>query len=81
MNKYQLLQTDIIKRVWQTGGKISYESDSQGLMVELAERSPIIIQNSSNPSSRKILDVWLYDRPYKVLLLAYAANYTKGTIL
>ena len=57
MNKYQLLQTDIIKRVWQTGGKISYESDSQGLMVELAERSPIIIQNSSNPSSRKILDV------------------------
>ena len=81
MNKYQLLQTDIIKRVWQTGGKISYESDSQGLMVELAERSPIIIQNSSNPSSQKILDVWLYDWPYKVLLLAYAANHTKGTIL
>ena len=34
-------------------------------MVELAERSPIIIQNSSNPSSRKNVVV----RPYKVLLL------------
>ena len=29
------------------------------ILVELAERSPIIIQNSSNPSSRKI---WTYDR-------------------
>ena len=29
------------------------------LIAELAERSPIIIQNSSNPSSRK---KWLYDR-------------------
>ena len=28
------------------------------LIVELAENSPIIIQNSSNPSSQKI---WLYD--------------------
>ena len=28
-------------------------------IAELAERSPIIIQNSSNPSSRKI---WMYDR-------------------
>ena len=27
-----------------------------------AERSPIIIQNSSNPSSRKNLDVRPYDR-------------------
>ena len=27
------------------------------LIAELAERSPIIIQNSSNPSSRKKLDV------------------------
>ena len=32
------------------------------VMAELAERSPIIIQNSSNPSSRKNLDVRLYDR-------------------
>ena len=31
------------------------------IIVELAELSPIIIQNSSNPSSRKNLDVWLYD--------------------
>ena len=29
--------------------------------MELAERSPIIIQNSSNPSSQKNLDVRLYD--------------------
>ena len=51
------------------------------IIVELAERSPIIIQNSSNPSSRKNLVVRPYDRttvrpydrtivrPYKVLLL------------
>ena len=32
------------------------------LIAELAERSPIIIQNSSNPSSRKNLDVRPYDR-------------------
>ena len=31
-------------------------------MAELAERSPIIIQNSSNPSGRKHLDVRPYDR-------------------
>ena len=31
-------------------------------IVELAERSPIIIQNSSNPSSRKSLGVRPYDR-------------------
>ena len=31
-------------------------------IAELAERSPIIIQNSSNPSSRKNLDVRPYDR-------------------
>ena len=32
------------------------------LIAELAERSPIIIQNSSNPSSRKNLDVRPCDR-------------------
>ena len=32
------------------------------LIAELAERSPIILQNSSNPSSRKNLDIRLYDR-------------------
>ena len=31
------------------------------LIVELAEHSPIIIQNSSNPSSWKNLDVRLYN--------------------
>ena len=29
--------------------------------MELTERSPIIIQNSGNPSSQKNLDVWPYD--------------------
>ena len=32
------------------------------MMAELAERSPIVIQNSSNPSSRENLDVRPYDR-------------------
>ena len=32
------------------------------VIAELAERSPIIIQNSRNPSSRKYLDVPPYDR-------------------
>ena len=50
-------------------------------IAELTERSPIIIQNSSNLSSRKNLDVQPYDRPYKVLLLAYLANCATGTIL
>ena len=30
------------------------------IIAELAERIPIIIQNSSNPSSQKNLDVWPY---------------------
>ena len=46
-----------------------------------AKRSPVIIRNSSNPSSRKHLDVRPYDRPYKVFLLACGANCTMGTIL
>ena len=49
------------------------------IIVELAERSPIIIQSSSNPSSQKNLDlritVWLH----KVLLLAWVVNCTTGT--
>ena len=51
------------------------------LIAELVERSPIIIQNSSNPSSRKNLDVRPYDRPYKVLLLACTANCTTYLII
>ena len=45
------------------------------LTAELPERSPIIIQNSSNPSSRKKLDV----RQYKVLLLICVVNCIAGT--
>ena len=61
------------------------------LIAALAERSPIIIQYSSNPSRRKNLDVRPYDRttvrpydrttvrPYKVLLLTCVVNCTAGT--
>ena len=42
---------------------------------------PIIIQNSSNPSSQKNLDVQPYNQPYKVLLLACLANCATGTTL
>ena len=45
------------------------------IIAELAERSPIIIQNNSNPSSQKNFDV----RPYKVLLLTCMVNCTMGT--
>ena len=45
------------------------------IIAELEECSPIIIQNSSNPSSRKNLDV----RPHKVLLLTCVVNCTAGT--
>ena len=41
--------------------QILYISDTS-LIAELAEHSPMIIQNSSNPSSRKNLDVRPYDR-------------------
>ena len=34
---------------------------SNTILAELIEHSPIIIQNSSNSSGRKNLDVWLYD--------------------
>ena len=52
-------------------------------IAELAEHSPIIIQNSSNPSSWKNLDVRPYNRTtvwlYKVLLLTCMVNCTMGT--
>ena len=51
-------------------------------MAELAERSPIIIQNgSSDPSTRKNLDLRPYDRPHKVLLLTCVVNFIAGTAL
>ena len=58
--------------------KFSHKSRlwSEFLLTELADRSPIIIQNSSNPSSRKNLVVRPYD---KVLLLTYVVNCTAGT--
>ena len=40
----------------------SIPRDYNKFIAELAERSPIIIKNSSNPSSRKNLDVRPYDR-------------------
>ena len=52
-------------------------------MYILHSGAPIIIQSSSNPSSRKNLDVRPYDRatarPYKVLLLTCVVNCTAGT--
>ena len=55
-----------------------YISDTS-LIAELAERSPIIIQISSNQLSRKN---WVYDRttlrPYKVPLLTCVINCTAG---
>ena len=39
-------------------GLLTYQNPYR-IIAELAERSPIIIQNSSNPSSQKI---WMYDR-------------------
>ena len=56
---------------------------SNTILAELVEHSPIIIQNSSNSSGRKNLDVRPYDCttiwPYKVLLLTCMVNCTTGT--
>ena len=66
-------------------------SSRSEFIAELAERSPIIIQNSNNPSSRKNLDVRPFNRstvrpydrttvqPHKVLLLTCVVNCTAGT--
>ena len=58
--------------------QILYISDTS-LIAELAERSPIIIQISSNQLSRKN---WVYDRttlrPYKVPFLTCVINCTAG---
>ena len=47
------------------------------IIAELAERSPTIIQNSSNPSSRKNLDVRPYDRTR--YYFSCVVNCTAGT--
>ena len=53
------------------------------LIAKLAKCSPIITQNSSNPSGQKNLDVRPYDRttvqPYKVLLSTCVVICTAGT--
>ena len=49
-----------------------YSSLNILLIAELVERSPIIIQNSSNPSSRKNLDVRPYDRTRCYFLHAWS---------
>ena len=49
-------------RFWELKGKVFFFCYLERvLIVELAEHSPIIIQNSSNPSSQKNLVVQLYD--------------------
>ena len=42
--------------------RVTHSLCTPHLIAELAERSPIIIQNISNPASRKNLDVQPYDR-------------------
>ena len=50
------------KQIFITLYKVASLSKTCNLRIaELAERSPIMIQNSSNPSSRKNLDVRPYD--------------------
>ena len=52
--------------------------NKENVIAELAEHSPIIIQNSSNPSSRKKFGCTTV-RLYKVLLLSCMVNCTAGT--
>ena len=62
---------------------LAFEHVTAQFIAELTECSPIILQNSSNPSSRKNLDVRPYNhttiQPYKVLLLTCVVNCTAGT--
>ena len=59
-------------------GQVNLSKSVICVMAELSERSPIIIQNSSNPSSRKKFGCMTL-RPYKVLLLTCVVNRTLGT--
>ena len=81
---YYLLIMYIKKRnITERQDRPNFESVLSAFIAELAEQGPIIIQNSSNPSSRKNLVVRPYDRttvrPYKVLLLTCVVNCTAGT--
>ena len=53
------ISNELSKRVLQSRDQCLGVNE---ILAELAERSSIIIQNSSNPSSRKNLDVRPYDR-------------------
>ena len=59
-------------------GQVNLSKSVICVIAELAERSPIILQNSSNPSSRKKFGCMTL-RPYKVLLLTCMVNRTLGT--
>ena len=59
-------------------GQVNLSKSVICFIAELAERSPIIIQNSSNPSSQKKFGCMTL-RPYKVLLLTCVVNRTLGT--
>ena len=70
-------------RFWELKGKVFFFCYLERVLIaELAEHSPIIIQNSSNPSSQKNLVLRLYDcttvQLYKVLLLTCVVNCTTG---
>ena len=94
LSPHGLLQNRLLSAIWHSSivtlwqqifitlYKVASLSKTWNLRIaELAERSHIIIQNSSNPSSRK--KIWMYDRttlrPYKVLLLTCVVNCTAGT--
>ena len=73
------LRRELTIRFWELKGKVFFFCYLERvLIVELAEHSPIIIQNSSNPSSQSLYDCMTV-QPYKVLLLTCVVNYTMGT--
>ena len=95
LSPHGLLQNRLLSAIWHSSivtlweqifitlYKVASLSKTWNLRIaELAERSPIIIQNSSNPSSRKkfgCTTVRTTLRPYKVLLLTCVVNCTAGT--
>ena len=74
INKKHIL-SQTLKSCCMGWGEIPFFLTTLVIIAELAERSPIIIQNNSYPSSQKNFDV----RPYKVLLLTCMVNCTMGT--
>ena len=76
LNLFQILTCRILMRCIQELHVWRYNSGARS-----ARSATIIIQNSSSPSSPKNLDLRPCGRPYKVPLLACAANCTVGSIL